>query len=149
MVDALRALMAGIADAPTAVFDGLPATELPDVYAAFGGTIDPSIDGDIQWGSIGGPPRVTYEDYEVHGEISYLQRGEDLNGLQKIVRDGAFLIFNEFKAAVLADPTLGQICMWALPGKPATVQTGPGDAEAATGRRTDLHFVVRVQNRMQ
>ena len=149
VVDALIALMAGITDAPTATFDGLPATTLPDVYAMIGGTIDPVVDGDIEWGSIGRPPAVTYEDYEVHAEISFLQRGEDLGGLQKIVRDGAFLIFNEFKAAVLADPTLGQVCMWALPGKVGLLETGDGDAEAATGRRADIPFVVRVRNRMQ
>ncbi|HEY3924354.1 MAG TPA: hypothetical protein VGL75_07315 [Acidothermaceae bacterium] len=149
VVDALVALMTGIADAPAAVYDGAENTNEPDVYAIIGGTIDPVVDGDMEWGSIGRPPAVTYEEYEVHVEISYLQHSEDLEGVQKIVRDGAFLIFNEFKAAIQADPTLGQICMWALPGKLGLIQTAAGDAEIATGRRADIPFVVRVRNRMQ
>lgn len=149
VLDALVALMAGIDDAPQSVFDGVESTELPDVYAVIGGTIDPVVDGDIEWGSIGRPPAVTYEEYEIHVEISYLQRSEDLEGVQKIARDGAFLIFNEFKAAISADPTLGQICMWAIPGKVGLLQTEPDADEVATGRRADIVFVVRARNRMQ
>jgi len=148
LLDIARALPPG--QAPDAVYDGLPPTEVPpDTYLCIGlsGSIAGQAGDELHsFRSLGGDGKYRVEvEAEIQCMLSTLLGGSPSDQLQQAARRKVFTVFDGFRNTVMADPTLGGVVSWCLVGsKLEYAQTGPEDVEAGAGRRADIYFTVHV-----
>jgi hypothetical protein len=121
------------------IFDGYPDSE-PPLFAVIGGAITPLTVADVAVQTIGQPEQDA-ETYVV--DVEFHSATGDVD--QKTPRDNVFALYNDLRAYVKADPSLGglvtgtvRVTNWSL--------TQTNADEAPDGRTAVLTCGVRVEH---
>lgn len=151
------------------VLDGPPpGPETPDLYVTIGGDVDPTIDGQQDWMSLGAVPGTAPaldERYLLNGYIyAYCGGADDGSGLassdaQKTARDSAYAVFAAIEAALRVDPCLiaetgvfpngrGLGTGWVGMNQHRLEQTDPEDDRSSYGRYVTIRFSLAVFHRL-
>ena len=121
------------------VSDGYPVDQEPDIFCV-GGSTQLTEDGGQDWADLGA--RHIYEEYEVELIVSCWRGGVN----QKLARDAAFNLWNQFETAWRADISLGTAVIFSSIVKFSLEQTTIADA--AQGRTATITAHVRCKARI-